>query len=54
VIAINLYGEYFTRQDEREALLGIINQTMDLHAWPMQKAYQSLYHQWEMVDSLET
>ncbi|KAJ5327656.1 hypothetical protein N7452_008046 [Penicillium brevicompactum] len=53
VIAITLYGEYFTRQDERTALLGIIDQTMDLHAWPMRKAYQTLNQQWEMIDSLQ-
>jgi len=53
VIAITLYGEYFTRQDERRALLGIIDQTMALHAWPMRKAYQSLNQQWEMADNIQ-
>ncbi|CAI7640732.1 unnamed protein product [Penicillium glandicola] len=53
VIAITLYGEYFTHQEERDALLGIINRTMELHAWPMRKAYQSLQRQWDMLDNVE-
>ncbi|CAG8125654.1 unnamed protein product [Penicillium olsonii] len=52
VIAITLYGEYFTQPDERDALLGIINRTMDLHAWPMRKAHQALCEQWEMADAV--
>ncbi|KGO41847.1 hypothetical protein PEX1_083880 [Penicillium expansum] len=53
VIAITLYGEYFTLQEERDALLGIINQTMEIHAWPMKKAHQSLKRQWDVLDNVE-
>lgn len=53
VIAITLYGEYFTNQEERDALLVIMNQTMEIHAWPMRKAYQSLQRQWDMLDDVE-
>jgi hypothetical protein len=48
-----LYGEYFVHQEERDALLGIINQTMELHAWPMRKAYQSLQREWDIMDNVE-
>ncbi|KXG46236.1 uncharacterized protein PGRI_050920 [Penicillium griseofulvum] len=53
VIAITLYGEYFVQQEERDALLDIINQTMKLHAWPLRKAYQSLQRQWDMIDNVQ-
>ncbi|CAI7671763.1 unnamed protein product [Penicillium palitans] len=53
VMAITLYGEYFTNQEERDALLGIMNQTMEIHAWPMRKAYQSLQRQWDILDDVE-
>lgn len=51
VIAITLYGEYFTNQEEREALVGIINQTKDIHVWPMRKPYETVQRRWEMLDS---
>ncbi|PYI09843.1 hypothetical protein BO78DRAFT_307420 [Aspergillus sclerotiicarbonarius CBS 121057] len=51
VIAITLYGEYFTEPEERDALVSIINQTRGLHSWPMQKRYARLQHQWQLVDS---
>ncbi|PYH96553.1 hypothetical protein BO71DRAFT_174657 [Aspergillus ellipticus CBS 707.79] len=50
VIAITLYGEYFTEPEEREALIKIINQTKELHSWPMQKRYQRLKRGWQLVD----
>ncbi|CAI7602623.1 unnamed protein product [Penicillium manginii] len=53
VIAVTLYGEYFTDQEERNALLGIINRTKELHAWPMRKPYQTLKRRWEEVDNAE-
>jgi hypothetical protein len=53
VIAITLYGDYFTAQEERDALVGIINKTRDLHAWPMKKSYQTVIQRWEMADALE-
>ncbi|KAJ5231896.1 uncharacterized protein N7469_006484 [Penicillium citrinum] len=53
VIAITLYGEYFTDRDERDALVGIINRTKELHAWPMRKPYETLQRRWEMVDDAE-
>ncbi|CAG7934919.1 unnamed protein product [Penicillium nalgiovense] len=53
VIAITLYGEYFVHQEERDALLGIINQTMELHVWPMRKACQSLQQEWDIMDNVE-
>ncbi|RAK97950.1 uncharacterized protein BO80DRAFT_413605 [Aspergillus ibericus CBS 121593] len=51
VIAINLYGEYFTEPEERDALVSIIDRTRELHSWPMQKRYARLQHQWQLVDS---
>lgn len=53
VIAITLYGEYFTNPEERTALVDIINRTKDIHAWPMRKPYQTLQRQWEIVDNIE-
>ncbi|KAJ5976370.1 hypothetical protein N7481_010077 [Penicillium waksmanii] len=53
VIAVTLYGEYFTDPEERNALLGIINRTKELHAWPMRKPYQTLKRRWEAVDNAE-
>ncbi|KAJ5085066.1 hypothetical protein N7532_009837 [Penicillium argentinense] len=54
VIAITLYGDYFTEEEERHALVGIINQTKDLHAWPMKKPYLTLLERWAMVDTVES
>ncbi|GLA97877.1 hypothetical protein AtubIFM61612_001885 [Aspergillus tubingensis] len=54
VIAITLYGEYFTELEEREALVGIIDQTRDLHSWPMQKCYARLRRGWEEMDHCAT
>ncbi|GKZ29186.1 hypothetical protein AbraIFM66950_003625 [Aspergillus brasiliensis] len=51
VIAITLYGEYFTESEEREALVGIIDKTRELHSWPMQKCYARLRRGWEVVDT---
>ncbi|PWY96230.1 hypothetical protein BO94DRAFT_551930 [Aspergillus sclerotioniger CBS 115572] len=51
VIAITLYGDYFTEPEERDALVGIIDQTRELHSWPMQKRYAQLKHRWQLVDS---
>ncbi|KAJ5156841.1 hypothetical protein N7492_009644 [Penicillium capsulatum] len=53
VIAITLYGEYFTNQEERDALIGIIDQTKDIHIWPMRKPYQTLQRRWEVLDSAD-
>jgi hypothetical protein len=53
VIAITLYGDYFTDHEEREALIGIINRTRDLHVWQMEKPYQTLLRRWEAADSAE-
>ncbi|KAH8693255.1 hypothetical protein BGW36DRAFT_437195 [Talaromyces proteolyticus] len=53
VIAITLYGEYFTNQEERDALVSIIGMTSDIRAWPMRKPYEILKQRWEMVDSAE-
>ncbi|KAK9623552.1 hypothetical protein V6Z94_004457 [Aspergillus fumigatus] len=53
VIAITLYGDYFTDHEEREALVGIINRTRDLHVWQMKKPYQTLLRRWEAADSAE-
>ncbi|KAL2850505.1 hypothetical protein BJX68DRAFT_266711 [Aspergillus pseudodeflectus] len=53
VIAITLYGEYFTDQEDRDSLVGIISMTSDIRAWSMRKAYQRLKARWAMVDSAE-
>ncbi|KAJ5742432.1 uncharacterized protein N7511_011451 [Penicillium nucicola] len=53
VISITLYGGYFTQSEDRDALLGIIHQTMELHSWPMRKPYHHILDQWEAVDNVE-
>jgi hypothetical protein len=53
VIAITLYGEYFTDQEDRDSLVGIISMTSDIRAWSMRKAHQRLKARWAMVDSAE-
>ncbi|KAJ0413629.1 hypothetical protein BJY00DRAFT_321785 [Aspergillus carlsbadensis] len=53
VIAITLYGEYFTDQEDRDALIGIISMTSDIRAWSMRTSYERLKEQWAMVDSAE-
>ncbi|KAL3482843.1 hypothetical protein BJX62DRAFT_250222 [Aspergillus germanicus] len=53
VIAITLYGEYFTDQEDRDALVGIISMTSDIRAWSMRKPYERLKQQWAMVDGAE-
>jgi hypothetical protein len=53
VIAIILYGEYFTNQEERDALVSIIDMTKDIRAWPMRKPYETLTQRWGMVDGAE-
>jgi hypothetical protein len=53
VIAITLYGEYFTDPEDRDALVGIINMTSDIRAWSMRKPYERLKQQWSMVDDAE-
>ncbi|ODM22537.1 hypothetical protein SI65_00125 [Aspergillus cristatus] len=50
VIAITLYGEYFTEQEEREALVGIVERTRGLRAWPMEKPFLTLKRRWEVAD----
>jgi hypothetical protein len=50
VIAITLYGEYFTDPVERDALVDIIKRTKDVHAWPI---YQKVQRRWEMIDNAE-
>jgi hypothetical protein len=46
-----LYGEYFTDQSERSALVGIIDKLNSMHAWPMKKPYQVLKARWELTDN---
>ncbi|KAL4923587.1 uncharacterized protein BDV17DRAFT_276605 [Aspergillus undulatus] len=53
VIAILLYGEYFTEQRERDALRGIIDRTKDMHAWPLRRPYERLCRLWEEGDAVE-
>ncbi|KAL3458160.1 hypothetical protein BJX64DRAFT_280042 [Aspergillus heterothallicus] len=53
VIAITLYGEYFTEQEERDALVGIITMTSDIRAWSMRKPYERLKERWAIVDGAE-
>ncbi|OJJ05780.1 hypothetical protein ASPVEDRAFT_55587 [Aspergillus versicolor CBS 583.65] len=53
VISIMLYGEYFTKEGERDALRRIIDRTKDMHAWPLRRPYERLCGLWEMVDSVE-
>jgi hypothetical protein len=53
VIAITLYGEYFTNPDERESLLGIITTTNNIRAWPMRRQYEMVRRRWEVVDGVE-
>ncbi|KAL5356972.1 hypothetical protein BJX96DRAFT_172102 [Aspergillus floccosus] len=49
VIAITLYGEYFTEPEERDALVKILDRTRDLRSWPMQEAYRRFRDRWELL-----
>lgn len=51
VIAILLYGEYFTEDIERDALRGVIDRTRDMRAWPLRRPFERLCGLWEMGDS---
>ncbi|BCS27073.1 uncharacterized protein APUU_60121S [Aspergillus puulaauensis] len=51
VIAILLYGEYFTEEGERDALRGVIDRTRDMRAWPLRRPFERLCGLWEMGDS---
>jgi hypothetical protein len=53
VIAITLYGEYFTNQEDRDALVGIISMTSDIRAWSMRRPYERLKQRWAAVDGAE-
>ncbi|KAL2818001.1 hypothetical protein BDW59DRAFT_152342, partial [Aspergillus cavernicola] len=53
VISIMLYGEYFTEQRERDALMNIIERTRDMRAWPLWRPYERLRGLWEEGDSVE-
>ncbi|KAL2846368.1 hypothetical protein BJY01DRAFT_234623 [Aspergillus pseudoustus] len=52
VIAIMLYGEYFTESGEREALVGVIERTKDMHAWPLQRPFERLRGHPEVLSTL--
>ncbi|XWX00422.1 hypothetical protein V2A60_008442 [Cordyceps javanica] len=36
-IGIQLYGDYFTNEDERRALRGLVEKYRDAHAWPVRR-----------------
>ncbi|KAL3459315.1 hypothetical protein BJX64DRAFT_279244 [Aspergillus heterothallicus] len=50
VIAIMLYGEFFTDGREREALVGVIERTKGMHAWPLKRPFERLRAQWGVFD----
>ena len=50
MIGISLYGEYFTDERERQALLGILERVENTYVWPVQQRYQMLKEHWELVD----
>ncbi|RAK71270.1 uncharacterized protein BO72DRAFT_473373 [Aspergillus fijiensis CBS 313.89] len=51
VIAVTLYGEYFTEAEERDALVTeIIHRAQELNAWPMQKRHERLKQRWRSMD----
>ncbi|OJJ95573.1 hypothetical protein ASPACDRAFT_47461 [Aspergillus aculeatus ATCC 16872] len=51
VIAVTLYGEYFTEAEERDALVAeIIHRAQELNAWPMQKRHERLKQRWRSMD----
>lgn len=52
VIAIMLYGEYFTEEGERDALRVVIDRTRDMRAWPLRRPFERLCGLWEMGDSV--
>ncbi|KAL2817597.1 hypothetical protein BJX63DRAFT_419546 [Aspergillus granulosus] len=54
VIAIMLYGEYFTDLREREALVEIIELTKDMHAWPLKRPFERLRGQWGVLYEVDT
>ncbi|KAL4880531.1 hypothetical protein BJY04DRAFT_219002 [Aspergillus karnatakaensis] len=47
VIAILLYGEYFTERREREALAGVVQRLKDMRAWPLRRAFGRIVGEWE-------
>ncbi|RDW65740.1 uncharacterized protein DSM5745_09479 [Aspergillus mulundensis] len=53
VISIMLYGEYFTDQGERDALLGVIERTKDMRAWPLRRGVERLLRAWREGDDVE-
>ncbi|PYH86238.1 hypothetical protein BO82DRAFT_418655, partial [Aspergillus uvarum CBS 121591] len=51
VVAVSLYGEYFTEPEERDALMTeIIHRAQELNAWPMQKRQERLKQRWQCMD----
>ena len=36
-IGIQLYGDFFTDQYERQALRGVVEKYRDTHAWPVKR-----------------
>ncbi|KAL4971592.1 hypothetical protein BDW66DRAFT_164977 [Aspergillus desertorum] len=53
VISILLYGEYFTDQLERDALLGVIERMKDMRAWPLRRGIERLKNAWTEGDRVE-
>ncbi|KAL4908483.1 hypothetical protein BDW74DRAFT_175166 [Aspergillus multicolor] len=53
VISILLYGEYFTDQAERHALMEVIERTKDMRAWPLRSGIKRLLRVWREGDDVE-
>lgn len=51
VIAITLYGDFFTEMHDRRGLLKVVDCTRDLRSWPMHKVYMRLDDRWHLTDS---
>ncbi|KAL6228893.1 hypothetical protein BDW75DRAFT_250499 [Aspergillus navahoensis] len=54
VASILLYGEYFTDQVERDALLGVIERMKDMRAWPLKRGVERLERAWREADNVES
>ncbi|PYI15337.1 hypothetical protein BO99DRAFT_254205 [Aspergillus violaceofuscus CBS 115571] len=51
VVAVSLYGEYFTEPEDRDALVTeIIHRAQEVKAWPMQKRHERLKQRWQCMD----
>jgi len=46
IMAISLYGGFFTDEKERAALLGVLARTEQQYAWPTKRSHRLLLEEW--------